>query len=152
LTQFFTGRILAPQEDYNMPTPKLSKTYQVHLLTAGWSPRTGRFYARDVLRNIVKQFKPGIGEFLFSGERSGLRMNLAEASHRTNRLYLKNDDCELWAEVQALETPRGKTMMSCKEKGTVNVRFDCSLTGFVNDSGEVDPESVTYLRVLAYGE
>jgi hypothetical protein len=133
-----------------MSAPKLTETYNVKLLTAGWSPRTNRFYPKEALRLVQSQFTtPSIGDFMFSGDATGLRLDLANASHRTNRLYLKNADTELWAEVQILDTRCGRLVRDLHKKG--NVRFDCAMTGVVNRFDEVVPDTVQFIRVTAFG-
>lgn len=133
-----------------MSVPKLAEIYNVKMLTAGWSTRTNRFFSMDALRNVQKQFTtPSIGDFIFSGDDTSMRLDLANASHRTNRLYLKNGDTELWAEVHILDTRCGRLVRDLYPKG--NIRFDCLLTGIVNQYDEVDDKSVQFIRVTAYG-
>ena len=133
-----------------MSVPKLAETYNVKLLTAGWSPRTNRFFPKQALENVQRQFStPSIGDFLFSGDEAYLRLNLDNASHRTNRLYLKNNGTELWAEVHLLDTRCGRLVREFHKSG--NVQFDCLLMGVLNQFDEVEPETVQFLRVTAYG-
>lgn len=132
-----------------MPATKLAEVYNIPLLLAGWSKRTDRFWPRSALRNITAQFKPGLGDFIASGSLPDLRINLAEASHRTNRVYLKNDSCELWAEIQLLDTPCGRLLRQGIKSDTAT--FDCIVMGIVNDYSEIEPDSVQYLRITAYG-
>ncbi len=133
-----------------MSAPKLAETYNVKLLTAGWSNRTNRFYPKQVLKNVQEQFRtPSIGDFMFSGDDAYLRLNLENASHRTNRLYLKNDGTELWAEINILDTRCGRLVRDFHRTG--HVRFDCLLSGVLNKHDEVEPETVQFLRVTAYG-
>lgn len=132
-----------------MPAPKLTETHNVLLIRAGWSPYSDRFYPCNALSNLVNQFEPGIGDFIFPGDRPGLRMDLAAASHRTNRLYLKNNGTELWAEIQLIDTDCGRLVRDLlKTKG---VFFDVQLLGVVNKYSEVQPDTVEYLRVSAIG-
>lgn len=133
-----------------MPAAKLSETYNVLLLKAGWSQKTNRFYAKRALQLLEEQFStPSIGDFVILGEQTYLRLDLAYASHRTNRLYRKNDGTELWAEIQLLDTPSGRVVHDLYK--TKNIQFDCLMTGSLNAHDEVVTDSVQFLRVIAYG-
>lgn len=132
-----------------MPAPKLGATYLVKLLEAGWSPRTDRFYPISCFRKLVEQFKPSIGDFLFSGDVMSPRMNRENISHRTNRLFLGGKDTQLWSEVQLLDTSAGRLVADLYPKG--NIRFDCLIAGTVNYCNEVQDSTIHYLRVVAYG-
>ena len=133
-----------------MSVPKLTESFNEKLLTAGWSTRTNRFYPKKALENIQRQFSPpSIGDFLFSGDDGYLRLNLDNASHRVSRMYLKNEGTELWAEIHLLDTRCGRLVRDFRRSG--HIRFDCAMTGVMNRFDEVEPESVQFLRVTAYG-
>lgn len=133
-----------------MSVPKLAEIHNVNILNAGWSTRSNRFYPKQVLRSIESQFStPSLGDLIFSGDGADLRMDLANVSHRTNRIYLKNDDTELWAEVQLLDNKCGRIVKDLLK--TDSVYFGCSMAGFLNKHDEVEPDGVEFVRVTAFG-
>lgn len=133
-----------------MPAAKLSEIYNVLLLRAGWNTKTNRFYPMRALELLEEQFTtPSIGDFVILGEQTFLRLDLSYASHRTNRLYLKNNGTELWAEIQLLDTPSGRVVRDLHK--TKNIQFDCLMIGSLNEHDEIVTDSVQFLRVIAYG-
>lgn len=122
----------------------------VKLLTAGWSPRTDRFYPSTVLTTMTEQFEPGLGDLIYAGDDYSVRLDLHMASHRTERLYLKENGTELWAYISILDTEAGNLLLQEGNKDTI--RFDCFMVGKVNRFSEVDPQSVHYIRVVAFFE
>lgn len=143
-------RILLALSRTIMSAIKLAAVHRVKVLEAGWSPRTDRFYPKDALTNMVKQFASGgLGDFIFSGDEISLRLDLHNVSHRTNKLYTKNDGTELWAEIQLLDTRCGRLVRDfIKSK---NIRFDALMVGHLNNVGEVQAETLQYIRVCAFG-
>jgi hypothetical protein len=133
-----------------MPAPKITHNINVKLLEAGWSPNTNRFYPKAVFDVIQNQFQtPSIGDFMFDADTSSMRLNLANASHRTNRIYTKNDGTELWADISILDTDCGRLVRDLYT--SKNVKFDCLMLGNINRFDEVQADSVQFLRVIAFG-
>lgn len=118
------------------------------VITAGWS-NIDRFYPVDALVKVAAQFTPGLGDFSFIGEDRGLRPKLEDISHRANRLTLRADNTELWAEVQLLDTHAGRLVYDLWPKG--NIKFDVMIAGKLNHCNEVRVDTINYMRVIAYG-
>lgn len=132
-----------------MPAPKILTTYNVKLLTAGWSPISNEFYPIAVLEEIANQFKPGLGNFDFDGGETSLRFNLDDVSHRTNRLYIRDSGRELWGEIQTLDTTYGRLVDDLYKTG--NILFKIVVIGKTNRFDEMEPGNIQYLRVSTYG-
>lgn len=133
-----------------MSAIKLGPAFNTRLLTAGWSNRSNRFCPTEVFHVLVEQFRGGVGDFLFEGEQHSKNPQLENISHRANRLYVGGEnDSELWAEIQILYTDVGKKVMQMHHNGLC--RFDVLYAGKMNYCDEIIPESVRYLRVIAYG-
>ena len=132
-----------------MPVAKITNNINVKLLDAGWSQNTNRFYPKAVFDVVKSQFHtPSIGDFMFDAD-TDMRLNLANASHRTNRIYTKNDDTELWADLSLLDTDCGRLVYDLYK--SKSVRFECLMLGKINRFDEVRADSVQFLRVVAFG-
>lgn len=133
-----------------MTTPKfLGAAFNTKLLTAGWSPNVDRFYPIDAFHRVMDQFRPNVGDFLLAGEERALRPKMENISHRTNSLFLANDNTELWAEVQLLDTPNGNILYMLNRRSIA--KFDAMVLGKVNYCNEVQVETIQFVRVIAYG-
>jgi hypothetical protein len=132
-----------------MVAPKLQETIRTLVMVAGLQRNTGRLYSTTVLRKMVETFKPGLGEFVHAGEAPGFYYDLGSVSHRTQKITLRNEDTELWATVQLLDTPHGRLVRDLHKSG--NVKFFPSILGVVNEENEVEEKTVQFERVFAYG-
>ena len=133
-----------------MSAIKLAEKHHVKVLQAGWSPRTDRFYPKQALSNLTSQFTSGsLGDFVFTGDETSLRLDLSQVAFRTNRLYTKHDGTELWAEIHLLDTPCGRLVRDFMKSN--NIRFDALMCGCVNSIGEVQADDIQFIRVSAFG-
>jgi hypothetical protein len=107
-----------------------------------------RFWPAAALEKVAAQFTPGIGPLFFAGDEVNLRFDIETVSHRTNRLYLKEDGFALYAEIQLLDTPNGRRLQQLIDLN--RAAFDAVITGATNAYDEVEPESLTYVYIAAY--
>lgn len=128
--------------------PRTLEIHNVKVLSAGWSTLTDRFYPKDALSNLLPSFRRGPGELHLFGDSTSLQVNLSLVSHFANRLFLKEDGCELWSEIQFLDTPNGRIAKDMFKRK--KIRFDCAMLGKVNRFSEVEPESVSFVKINAY--
>lgn len=120
------------------------ETIKVKVLEVGRSPYTGRLYSKAVLLEMMNQFSANLGELIIDNE-SSHTLNISDASHFTNKMFLSEDGNELWVEITLLDTPNGKLMKSAIQYG--KCRFTPIMMGKLDINYTVLPEGINYLRI-----
>lgn len=113
------------------------------VLTVDKPNKNGRIYPKSLVENWVNNFKESFGTI---GYPQDSKITLSEASHKINRIEIKND--ELFVEAETLVTPNGIKLDNLLEKDLDSITLRSF--GFGNLENNIiqdDYELVTFCAV-----